>query len=141
MSQPIGKVSLDDLESFLKRHAEEWDVEGLSSFEELLPPHRPVTVDELILTISLANQGEDHAYLFSMEMPPEEALEHMELDSIPQIDETGLEDFVIRLGKARDFLYVAPSMEDVSNGFYVNLMPVELEETEEDDTDSTETET
>ncbi len=141
MSQPIGKVSLDDLESFLKRHAEEWDVEGLSSFEELLPPHRPVTVDELILTISLANQGEDHAYLFSIEMPPEEALEHMELDSIPEIDETGLEDFVIRFGKARDFLYVAPSMEDVSNGFYVNLMPVELEETEEDDTDSTETET
>ena len=57
MSQPIGKVSLDDLESFLKRHAEEWDVEGLSSFEELLPPHRPVTVDELILDHLVGESG------------------------------------------------------------------------------------
>lgn len=130
MSHPIGKVSLSDLEPFLKDRAEEWDVEGLSSFEELLPTHRPITVDELILGISSANQGEDHVYLFSMEMTPDEALEHVNLDAIPEIDETELKDFIIRFGKAKDFLYVAPTMEDVANGFYVNLMPVDVDESE-----------
>jgi hypothetical protein len=131
MSQPIGRVSLHDLEAFLRQHAEQWDLEGLPSFDEFLPPHRPVDVDELILAISSANEGEAFAYLFSMEMTPEEALEGADLDAIPNIEASELNDYVIRMGKARDFLYVAPSKEDVSNGFYVNLMPVERQEDEE----------
>ena len=132
MSHPIAKVSLGDLESFLLQRAEEWDVAGPQDFDEYLPPHRPVTVDELIIAISSANRGEDYTYLFSMEMPPLEALEHVDLDAIPDIDATGLNDYVIRFRKARDYLYVAPSFEDVASGLYVNLMPVEMKRTEEE---------
>jgi hypothetical protein len=128
MSPPIGKVSLGHLESFLSRRAEEWKLEGLESFEEYLPPHRPVTVDELILAFSLANQGEDYVYLYSMEMTPLEALEHVDLETIPHVDEAGLDDYEIRFGKAKDFLYVAPSLVEVSNGEYVNLMPYDRED-------------
>ena len=128
MSEPIARVLLDELEHFLWRYGKEWDVEGPRSFEELLPPHRPVTVDELIMTIFSANHGEVYAYVVGVEMAPDEALEYVGLDSIPEAVGAELEDYVIRLGKARDFLHVAPSIEDVSNGFYVNLMPVQEEE-------------
>src|SRR5262249_36161718 len=133
MSHPIGKVSLGVLGAFLKQHSEEWDVEGLQSFEELLPPHRPVTVDELVLALSLENQGDDHTYLFSMEMTPEEAIEQTDLKNIPSVSEEDLPEYIIRMGKSRDFLYVAPSFEDLANGFYVNLMPAGDEDDDGED--------
>jgi hypothetical protein len=129
MTQPIAKVRLDDIRSFLSRRAEEWDLEGLEGFEDYLPSRPPVIVDELIVGFQCANQNNDYVYLFCVdELMPFDAASHADLDAIPLIDEREIANYEVRSGSDRDFLYVAPTIQDVANGFYVNLMPHEPDE-------------
>ena len=55
---------------------------------EYLPPYRPVNVDFLMSAFSGTGLWEDHAYLFSMDMPPAKALELLAAISHPYNSES-----------------------------------------------------
>jgi hypothetical protein len=135
MSQHIGKVSLGDLESFLRRRAEEWEVDdsNLHGFQEHLRSHGPVSLPELMLAFSLANHEDDHVFLYNTsELTPYQAANEMDLENIPSIGQSELDDFIVA-SVGSDFLYVAPSIDDVANAAFVNLIPADGKESTADD--------
>lgn len=124
MPQNLGKIGLEELRKFLERRGCLWEI-GDRDFRDFVS-HVPQTTDELM--DSMVSYGGNHlslnggdVYLFGNE----EVDEPMGIDEARQLDAESIGDFVINCVRGRDFLWIACTPEEVSNGTYVTLVPVE----------------
>ncbi|HUY91808.1 MAG TPA: hypothetical protein VMV10_23905 [Pirellulales bacterium] len=129
MASPIGKVTLEDLERFLQQNGELWGVAAPPAIAAAIG-RSPVAANELIDALGLYRPELGYVYVFSDEEDPYNAVNQHWPNNVDSVDAEGLERFVIRTVRGRDFLYVAPSDEDASNGEYITLLTREWDETD-----------
>src|SRR5438067_246530 len=119
---PLAKVGHEELEKFLRRHGEAWNVDGDSAFEEHLE-HSPMTTDELLAAIGSYAPFSKDVFVFSDQDTADAIVASFPLDRAPQVDARGLEGYIIRSVRGNDVLWFACSAEQASNGSYVTLLP------------------
>jgi AAA domain, putative AbiEii toxin, Type IV TA system len=136
MSHLIAKVSLSDLESFLSKQGEIWDLvyndnRGLQN--EIPHGVARAYLHQLIRAFPLISQDKEHLVLLRTEMTSGEAVQAFrEANSgeLPTVREGEIIEFIENkhVHWLRPCLFVALGVEDAANGYYMRLMPEEEEE-------------
>lgn len=129
MASALGKVTLDELAAFLRKYGTMWTIDfgSCGAFAELLPGS-PISTDDLLDAIGAHNTNSEFAYVFDDSDPPFDIINKVGIDNAEMLDQRSLERFIVRTVRGADFLYLAPSVEDAANGFYITLLPVEQAE-------------
>lgn len=122
----IAKVFRDELARFLSQHGENWELVGLPGIEQFVTS-APMAVDEVINVLRIYRPAiedeDDYVYVYSDRKDPYEAANAVDWQAIPVIDANRLEDYIIRSVMGDDFLWIAPSREDLSNGQHLVILP------------------
>lgn len=126
MKSPLVRTTHANLERFLLAStsvARLWNASSNDLAFDEINGLGPYSVAELLSAIR--NYAPDSAslYVFSDEDDPITAVHNINLDSVPEVDDKSLTDYVIRAVRGSDFLWVACSQEQASNGDYITVLP------------------
>lgn len=127
MRPPIVKVRHEELEQFLTRHGKLWVVDGNPAFEECLGK-LVTTPDEIVGAAVSCGGDSEFVYVFSDDEEPYTVVQTHCPGDAPEKNATELDQYIIKTVKGKDFLYVASSLEEASNGSYVTILPWPEEE-------------
>lgn len=126
MKALLVKTTHDHLERFLLASTDVANVWDVSSNDPAFDEHveaRPLTVEELLTTIRCYAPDSDYLYVFSDEATPLDSVSNADLESIPEVTDKTLGDYIIRAVRGSDYLWVACSQEQASNGDYITILP------------------